>query len=284
MPADAKEFHLSIDANNASQKVSQLLADTSGLSQQQIKQAMQKGAVWLENQYGTHRIRRASTALKPNSTVHFYYSPTVLAIEPPTPELIADEQAYSVWHKPTGMLSQGSKWSDHCTINRWIESHYRFGTQPQRNCFIVHRLDKAANGLILIAHSKKVTTALARLFETRALDKRYHVIVEGEFPSDIHNIHSPIDNKVAHSIAKRIDYCQIQNRSLVEVTIKTGRKHQIRQHMKRAGHPVVGDRLHGNANSESPDLQLQAFKLSFYCPISLTDKHYQCPTSLQLHL
>ncbi len=54
---------------------------------------------------------------------------------------------------PYGMLSQGSKWSDHCTIARFAQQHLT----PERPVFIVHRLDRAATGLILIAHSKKTS-------------------------------------------------------------------------------------------------------------------------------
>jgi len=203
---------------------------------------------------------------------------------PPTPQLIADEQEYSVWHKPTGMLCQGSKWSDHCTINRWIETQHLFEQQPQRNSFIVHRLDKAARGLVLIAHTKKATQKLAGLFEQKKIEKHYRIIVEGEFPEEEQIIDSKIDGKPAHSIARRLFFDAHKQHSLLDVQIKTGRKHQIRIHMQRSGHPVIGDRLHGNAHDRSPDLQLQSFSLSFTCPLSEQIKRYSCPNALTLVL
>ncbi|MBT3604946.1 MAG: RNA pseudouridine synthase, partial [Candidatus Latescibacteria bacterium] len=67
-----------------------------------------------------------------------------------------------------------------------------------------------------------------------------------------------------------------QNRSLLNVTIQTGRKHQIRKHLASAGHPVVGDRLYGLEN-EPENLQLTAYSLTFDCPISHQSQTYQLP-------
>ena len=90
--------------------------------------------------------------LQQQDRLHLYHDPRVLSIEPAEARMIADEGAFSIWYKPFGMLSQGSKWADHCTISRWVETHLR----PQRPAFVVHRLDRAATGLMIIAHAKGV--------------------------------------------------------------------------------------------------------------------------------
>ena len=114
-----------------------LLAGATGFSRQRIKQIMQKGAVWVTLASGgennAQRLRRAKKVLHPGDTLHLYYDEKILSEEPPTPELIADEGTYSVWYKPYGLRSQGSKWSDHCTIARWAETHL----EPQRPAFVV---------------------------------------------------------------------------------------------------------------------------------------------------
>lgn len=279
----AEEFHLTVDEQSTStaSPVS-LLAELSGLSNTQVKTAMQKGAVWHTRGAHTQRLRRAKKVLKAKDQVHLYYNQSVLDEEPAGAQLIADEGAYSVWYKPYGMYSQGSKWGDHCTINRWAETHI----QPQRPAFIVHRLDRAASGLILIGHEKGATRALAQMFEGRKLDKTYRVIVEGQFPypDSPLSINSPIDDKPALSHARTLSYDSSSNCSLVEVKIETGRKHQIRRHMAEAGYPIVGDRLHGNPRAYERDLQLSAFELSFSCPLSGEARHYQLPESLALQL
>jgi tRNA pseudouridine32 synthase/23S rRNA pseudouridine746 synthase len=171
------------------------------------------------------------------------------------------------------MRCQGSKWSDHSTINRYAELHL----QPQRNAFIIHRLDRAATGLLLLGHSKKTTAAITKLFQSRALEKYYQVIVEGEFPSQPINIDSPVDNKPALSHATLLAYNSALNQSKVQVKIDTGRKHQIRIHMASLGHPIVGDRLHGHADEHCPDLVLTSCFFRFVCPVSHSLKTFELP-------
>lgn len=249
-----------------------LLSVQSGLSKQKIKQAMQKGAVWLSRGKQTRHLRRAKKALQTGETLHLYYNESVLSELPPGPLLIADEGDYSIWYKPYGLRSQGTKWADHCAINRWLELHL----SPQRPAFIVHRLDRAATGLIIIAHSKAMAQAFSKMFRDHGITKRYRVVVHGEFPSlDTPTcFDSELDGKPSLSYAMRIAYSSESDRSLLEVDIETGRKHQIRRHLAAAGYPVVGDRMYGQEGDEE-DLQLSAVELIFNCPVTGEERHYQ---------
>ncbi len=254
-----------------------LLAEASQLSKQTVKQAMAKGAIWLTRGKYTQRLRRAKKPLLVGDKLYFYYNPHVLEQIVDEAKLLLDKGDYSIWYKPYGMLCQGSKWSDHTTINRFVETHLT----PQRPAFIVHRLDKAATGLIIIGHSKKITAKLAALFENRQLDKQYRVIVNGQFPSEPQTITTDVDGKPACSHAHLIEYDSEQNRSLVQVKIETGRKHQIRIHMASIGFAVVGDRQHGNAIDSDPNLQLTACFLDFTCPLTAEAIYIALPQELQ---
>lgn len=273
------ECHISVD--NDETPVLEWLAQESGLSRQRVKQVMQMGAVWHSRGGHTQRVRRAKRPLKEGDTLHLYYDEKVLSVEPTPAQLIADEGDYSLWYKPYGVLSQGSKWGDHCTINRWVEQHL----EPQRPAFIVHRLDRAATGLILIAHSKSLAAALAELFKKRAVEKDYQVIVEGCFPQRPLKtiIDTDIDGKHARTQVGLCQYDEATNRSLLEVRIETGRKHQIRRHLAGIGFPVVGDRLYGDRNCQQ-DLQLCCCHLAFDCPSSQTHRAYRLPSELMLQL
>lgn len=267
---ESVELHLVIDDEGSS--AVDMLAQQSGLSKQKIKQAMQKGAVWLSRGKKTRTLRRANATLQAKDTLHLYYNEKVLAEEPPKPEIIADEGDYSIWYKPYGLRSQGTKWGDHCTINRWLERNVK----PQRPAFIVHRLDRAANGLIIIAHTKAMAAAFSRIFRERKLSKRYHVLVHGHFPaSDTPTrFDSELDGKHSVSHAKLLGYDEDNDRSLLEVDIETGRKHQIRRHLSMAGFPVIGDRLYGHSTDDE-DLQLSAVELQFDCPAGGGERHYR---------
>lgn len=238
----------------------------TGLSKQRIKWAMTQGAVWVTRGSTTSRLRRAKRALRVGDEVHLYYDASILAEIPVEPTLIADLGDYSVWDKPYGLRSQGSKWGDHCTVTRWAERHL----QPERLAFTVHRLDRAANGLILLAHSKTMAASLSKLFRERRVEKRYRALVAGDFsgqPNPL-RVDQTIDEKEAISEFSLREVCNDGASSLVEVKIETGRKHQIRRHLADLGHPVIGDRLYGTGVTDGVDLQLTACLLAFECPVN----------------
>lgn len=261
------ELHIKISAEQ--QYILPTLSQHCDLSNVQLKQAIAKGALWLTKGKHSRRLRRVKKPLILGDELHFYYNSEVLTQSCQPAQLIADHQDYSIWYKPYGMLSQGSKWSDHLTIARFAQQNL----SSERAIFIVHRLDRAATGLIVVAHTKKAARALSAMFEHHQLEKHYHIIVHGD-----HRLHpqpetvtQPIDDKAAISHFLLLDYYQPLNLSLIEVVIESGRKHQIRKHAKSLNLPVVGDRLHGDESkhyAEELNLQLCAVKLSFICPLS----------------
>jgi len=269
------EQHLVIDEHNQGNAVD-CLHRVCALSKQQIKSAMSKGALWQDSGRGVQRLRRAKKILTPGSQLHLYYDQRILATEITPPTIIADLGDYSIWFKTYGVYCQGSKWGDHCTINRFVEQHL------DRPAFIVHRLDRATTGLIIIAHSKWAAAAFSRIFQHRKITKHYRAIVQGHFSPDGDSVtlDGPIDGRSAISHARPLYFDREKNRSEIELHIETGRKHQIRKHMLHSGHPVVGDRLYGTGGDWDQNLQLCCSYLSFNCPIDNSVKHYRLDADL----
>ncbi|PLA75118.1 RNA pseudouridine synthase [Hydrogenovibrio sp. SC-1] len=291
----AIEYHFKItEANTVLLTALQNHCPSSvSFSNQQFKQLCEMGAVWVAQPHPKTgkttrpgRFRRAKKRLPINSEVSVYINSQVLNATVATPLLIADEGDFSVWYKPKGMLSQGSKWGDHTTLYRWIERNQPFEIQPQRPCWPVHRLDKATDGLMLISHSKKRAQQLAQQFESRYLQKVYQAWVSGNFcaafPAWPHHIQTPVQDKPAHTEVQGCHYDAEQNRSLLNIKLHTGRKHQIRIHLAEAGFAIIGDRLYGQASSEDIDLQLTAVKLTLLPNADQPLKTYQLPESLRL--
>ena len=251
------ELHLPIHSDG--QNAVELLSAESELSKGEIKRVMNKGAVWLERNHHPQRLRRASRPLKQGDTLHLYYDSEIMAQQPLPPRLDADEGAFSVWYKPYGMFSQGSRWGDHCTIHRWVEQPL----QPQRPAIIVHRLDRATTGLILIAHTKQCARELGEMFQNRNIEKRYRALVEGagdDLKAPI-TVSTEIDGRAATTHITPLE-SSVQQQTAVDVVIETGRKHQIRRHLAELGHPIVGDRPYGPSR-QTVDLQLTAYSLTF---------------------
>ncbi len=251
-----------------------ILAEAVPLSKQKLKQTMEKGGIWLKKaKGGRRRLRRAKTPLHKGDVLELHYDAHILATEPPTPMLIADKGAYSVWFKPENLLSQGSKFADHCAITRWVEKNY----QPKRAVYLVHRLDRAASGLILLAHDQTTAAKLSRLFSTRKIQKRYAVEVVGKFDLALPLVmDAPLDGKVAESEILSATPGEQQSELLVE--IKTGRKHQIRRHLSALGWPVVGDKIYGDPTQSGP-LKLTASYLKFICPVAGDPVEYKLKIS-----
>ncbi|MCK5880793.1 MAG: RNA pseudouridine synthase, partial [Sinobacterium sp.] len=238
-----------------------LLAEEAGLTVAAVKRAMKCGAVWLTRRGAHKRVRRADAKLKLGDELAMYYNEQVLNQQVEPCQLLHDEGDFSLWYKPAGVLSQGSLWGDHTTINRFVEAYFT----PLRPAFIVSRLDKSASGLMIIAHGKSSAAKLSSLFESRKIEKQYCAIVEGD-AGVLNNvrIELPVDEKNACSIVncEQVSCVDGVTNSLLNVRIETGRKHQIRKHLSSSGFPIRGDRLYGNAVEGEVDLQLRCCYLS----------------------
>ena len=267
------KFDIHQVVNQTNSTAIDILVESTDLSKSRLKMAMNKGAVWFTRSGKTQRLRRVNKALKSGDEIHLYYDEAVLSKETDKAILIADEGQYSVWFKPYGMLSQGSKWGDHCAINRWVEKNLK----PQRPAFVVHRLDRAASGLMIIAHAKQSAAYFSQLFQTRDIEKCYQAIVRGHFP-ECQVFDSDIEGRAAKTLARCLNYQPEIDCSLLDVSIETGRKHQIRRHLAEGGYPIVGDRMYGLDDiNNSQDLCLMAYYLGFVSPISKQHVLYELP-------
>ncbi len=245
------------------------------LSRTRIKQLMKYGAVWRTRAGRTSRLRKASSQLCAGDELHVYYRAEVIDATVPKPVLLHDEGDYSVWHKPAGVLCQGSKYGDHHTLPRMA----RHTQNADRNNLLVHRLDRFTFGVCLLAHSKAVQALLSRLFATRKVEKHYHALCDG-FPAQgvlPATVDQAIDGRSAHSEVSLLE--SSNNGSKLNVRISSGRKHQVRIHLASLDLPVIGDRQYGDPTDQR-DLQLCAYSLGFTCPVSGEQKSYRVEQAL----
>lgn len=228
---------------------------------------MQKGAVWIIR--GTRkpqRLKRITSELRAGERLELYYDSALLSHQPPTARLLDDLQRYSVWEKPPGLLAEGSRYGDHATLAQQAANYFR----PARTVFLVHRLDLEAGGLMLIAHTRQAAAELSALFRERDLDKGYHIEVQGRLgtPGSSGTITLPLDDKACQTDYVISPLQPETDRTVIEVSMRSGRYHQIRRHFALIGHPVMGDPKYGVGNHDSRGLRLRATRLAFIDPWS----------------
>ncbi len=248
--------------------VCEVLSILSGLSKLRIKRAMTRGAAWLKHAgRKMQRIRRATAPVRPGDVIALYYDESILARQPPQSRCIKDFKQYSIWYKPAGLMTQGTRFGDHCALSRQVEQHYQ-SQHRGRQVLLVHRIDREAAGLVLVSHNRIAAARFSKMFRKRQIEKHYRIKVRGDLCSvgAEGTIDLALNNRPAQTLYRPLSYDPSTDQSLVRVQIITGRRHQIRRHFEMIGHPVMGDPLYGSNNKNETGLELTAISLTFECP------------------
>lgn len=197
--------------------------------------------------------------------------------------LYEDEWLLAIAKPAKLAIHPGAGNRDHTLVNGLV---YRFEELAEigdsARPGIVHRLDKDTSGVVLVARTPDVHRTLAQMFKARRVNKTYLAIVRGVPDVADGRIVAPIGRHPVHRtrMAVRLDdgkYAVSNWRvvrtfatfSLLEVSIETGRTHQIRVHLRHIGHPVAGDDLYGpkSATSHFPRQMLHAWRIGFAHPV-----------------
>jgi len=260
--------------------VCNFLAAETGLPKIRIKDAMNKGAVWLKGgSGGKKRIRRATHPLRSGDRLWIYYDSTLLSLSAPEGKCLEDRHRFTIWYKPPDLLTQGTAYGDHCSLMRQAETYFR----GNRTVYLLHRLDREASGLVMFAHDKTAAAKLSHLFQTHQVEKTYRAELLGDLAGKALEaiIDLPLEGKPAKTVYRFLSYDGGKNTSLVEATTRTGRYHQVRRHFAMIGFPIMGDPKYGKENKNAAGLQLIAVAIRFQCPytghqLRFGDKGFFC--------
>lgn len=177
-------------------------------------------------------------------------------------QILFEHEDYVVINKPAGLLTIPDRYNAHLpSLSRWLEQ--RYGA-----IFIVHRLDKDTSGVIVFARNEESHKYLSAQFQANSTEKKYLGLVAGllrqkegriDTPIMEHPVHkgkmfTPKKEKTNGQYAKRekpalTTFKVVESftlYTLLELSIFTGRTHQIRVHLQSIGHPVAMDELYGN--------------------------------------
>ncbi len=195
-------------------------------------------------------------------------------------DIIYEDNVILVVNKPAGMVVHPAAGHRKGTLVNAILYHVKDLDFPQGKVGLVHRLDKDTSGCLVVAKNEEALLELRRQWQNRAVEKEYVAVVEGHIPDGITVLKGPIGRhpkdrikmavvsygKEAETWVEPIEY--LKGATLCKVLIKTGRTHQIRVHLSRFGHPIVGDKVYGKGSNLINRVALHAKKLGFYHPIT----------------
>lgn len=211
-------------------------------------------------------------------------------------DIIYEDKHLLVINKPAGLVVHPARGNYSGTLVNAILHHCPnlSGIGGVERPGIVHRLDKYTSGLIIIAKDDKTHKDLSQQFKDHKVEKKYLALVhgtplntEGEITKNI--ARHPKDRKkfIATSLSSSegktaVTYYKMiksfNTTSLLEITPKTGRTHQIRVHLQSIGHPIIGDPYYSNKKTKKEGQLLHAYYLKFAHPI--TNKRITITTKL----
>jgi 23S rRNA pseudouridine1911/1915/1917 synthase len=201
---------------------------------------------------------RPSTPVRPGGEVHIGYTPlkeTLLEIEIP---VLARGRGWLAVDKPPGIPVHPVNKVRENSLIRVLRRQ-----EEEESLRLVHRLDRETSGVLLVAEDSATASALAREFEGDRVVKEYVAMVRGALELSEGVIDLPIGDAEASRIYVRreaghgqaaITEWQVErhyeDRTLLRVRLRTGRRHQIRVHLEAIGHPVLGDVLYGRPDAD----------------------------------
>jgi 23S rRNA pseudouridine1911/1915/1917 synthase len=191
--------------------------------------------------------------------------------------------------KPSGLLSIASPSEEEKTVYAFLTGHVRKGNPRGRErVWIVHRLDRETSGLMVFAKNEAAKTALQTNWETA--EKKYWAVVEGAPAGDSGMLDCHLDesNPLKVYIAKEgvdtrhaLTHYRVTKKgektTLLELTLETGRRHQIRVQLAGAGCPIVGDKKYGALTDPIRRIALHASSLKFPHPTTKKDMRFDSP-------
>ena len=255
-----------------------------GLSRRQAKHLLRFGAVKVPRKA---RVRH-NTQLEPGDVVTIAVRKQVRdsGYERHGLRIVYLDDAIVVVDKPAGLLSIGSQREKERTAHRIINEHLKALTKSRlQQAFVVHRLDRETSGLMLFARNESIRAALQN--DWKNVTKRYLAVVAGAFSNElgtlkdhlveskalmVHRVESGGDLAITHYRVLR----RYGNKSLLELTLETGRKHQIRVQLAAVGHPIIGDRKYGARSGLARQFALHSCELKFRHPVSGAVMEFRC--------
>ena len=243
------------------------------------EQLVAAGAVTVDGaaRQKSHRLERGSMVV-----VELPEAEPGLVSEPVTVELAYDDEHLAVVQKPAGIAMHPGAGTTAGTLAAQLVTLGAVGGDDPDRPGIVHRLDRDTSGLLVVARSQEVFSALQEAIRQRAVERRYLALVRGEPRSRSGRIEAPIGRDRRDPTKRSLDTEEprdavtwfevvetLPQHALLDVRLETGRTHQIRVHLAAIDLPVSGDPSYGVKDDLGLERQfLHAHRLHFTHPVT----------------
>lgn len=245
--------------------------------------------------YGHIRIAgvdtpRHDTEVLPGSEVLVNLARPFVTFSHPRMQLVYEDDDIIVVNKGYGLLSMGTPSATRDVTAYSLLKEYVKRVNPINKIFIIHRLDRDTSGLMMFAKTQEAKEAMQHNWNNMVLERRYVAVVEGVMEEDSGVVRSYLEQTSRYEVYSTheegkgqlaVTRYKVLGRgggySLVEFSLDTGRKNQIRVHAHDLGHPIVGDRKYGAGSSPIHRLALHARTLRFAHPITRKDMNFELP-------
>jgi 23S rRNA pseudouridine1911/1915/1917 synthase len=249
---------LTVDAADAHQRLDRYLAARlEGRSRSVIQAWIKAERVRVDGE-----ATKAGYSIRPGEVIEIDpppVEPSRLLPEPIPLNIVYEDEWLVVVDKPAGIVVHPGAGVSHGTLANALLYHFQQLSQGgTERPGIVHRLDKATSGLLVVAKHEQVHEALAGQFRRREVEKHYQALVYGHLERKKGVIQVPLgrdtalrtristrSRKLREAVTEYEVVRQLKYFSLLRVVLQTGRTHQIRVHLQYLRHPVVGDETYG---------------------------------------
>lgn len=263
-----------------------LIANWPDMKRTRLKQWLKFGSVRVNGK----AVTRHDQALEPGDKVSIKVERAPSSKVVPLPaglEIVHEDDAIIILNKGTGWLTVALDSGKGRTAYSALMDHVR-SQNPRNRIWIVHRLDRDTSGLILFAKTEPFKRILQQNWQK--FEKRYLAVAEGvikrdsgtlrchvneEFSLRVRSVPPDEDTREAISHFKVLK--RTADRTLVEMKIDTGRRHQIRVHLSDMGHPIVGDAPYGAKTDPAKRLGLHSSQLIFTHPATEKKMQFDLP-------
>lgn len=238
---------------------------------------------------GTHTITQFDYPLEPKQTITINWGVVAEQTRYRGVRILFEDPYLIVIEKEAGMLSIATAKEKLLTTYSILSAHVK-KEDPANRIFVLHRLDRDTSGVMMFAKSEEIQEIMQKAWQEAIVRRSYIAVVEGRVEKEEDTIHSFLkenkmlimySTKVPGEGDEAITHYKVLKRnedfSLLQVELETGRKNQIRVHMKELGHPIAGDKKYGSKVNPLRRTCLHANLLAFKHPISGEELSFETP-------